>query len=270
MTYAVGIGCTELRYVYEHDENFAAFPTYPIVLSFKGTSQDVVSFPSEAMMSQPIVPLDGVRVGLDGERSIEKLAEIDPEGGELTLKSRLIGVHKRGSGASVESEQVLIQNGKEVYRIISGTFMVGAKNFEDSGVSNSEKVGVPSRAPDATLELPTSPTQTHVYRLSGDYNPLHVDDNFAKMSGFKQPIIHGLCTFGMSARAVLKQFAGDDQKKFKLFKGRFAKPLLPGDTLVVEMWKEPGNKIVFLTKSKDTGAVVINNAYLLLHGDSKM
>ena len=63
----------------------------------------------------------------------------------------------------------------------------------------------PERAPDASDEFVTSPTQTHIYRLSGDYNPLHIDANFATMFGFKKPILHGLCTMGFAARAVMKR-----------------------------------------------------------------
>lgn len=270
LTYAVGIGCDELRWVYENDEDFAMFPTYPIVLNFKGTDQDVVSFPSEAMMkSAAMIPLEGAKVFLDGERSIEKLAEMPVEGGEFMLRTRVIGISKRGSGASVESETIISQAGKDVYKIISGAFMVGARNFSDSGISNSEKVDVPSRKPDAVLEMPTSVTQAQIYRLSGDYNPLHVDPNSAAMSGFKKPILHGLCSFGISARAALKTFGDNDAKRFRLFKGRFAKTVDPGDTLIVEMWKD-GERVIVQTKSKATGQVVINNAYLLLNPAAKI
>eukprot|EP00510_Aplanochytrium_minuta_P003213 CAMPEP_0184021430 /NCGR_PEP_ID=MMETSP0954-20121128/9928_1 /TAXON_ID=627963 /ORGANISM="Aplanochytrium sp, Strain PBS07" /LENGTH=265 /DNA_ID=CAMNT_0026303457 /DNA_START=46 /DNA_END=840 /DNA_ORIENTATION=- len=238
LTYAVGIGCDDMNFVYEHDENFAAFPTYPIVLNFKGTDQDVVSFPSEAMTEgAPMPGLSGVKVALDGERCIEKIADLDVDGADLICKSRLIGVHKRGSGASVETEALIQdQSGKTLYKITSGAFLVGAKNFKDSGITNSEKVTIPSRAPDSVVEVPTSKTQAHIYRLSGDYNPLHIAQDFAMMSGFKEPILHGLCSYGMTARAVLKQYCDNDPKQFKMIKARFAKPVIPGDTLVVEMW----------------------------------
>lgn len=271
LTYAVGIGCEELNFTYEHDEDFAAFPTYPIVLNFKGTDQDVVSFPSEAMASgPPMPPLPGIKVGLDGERYIEKIHPLDVDGGELTIKARIIGVHKRGSGASVEKEELLCDStGKVLYRIVSGAFLVGAKNFKDSGTTNSESVKPPGRAPDAVVEVPTTKTMTHIYRLSGDYNPLHIDPNFAQMSGFQEPILHGLCSFGITARAVVNQYCDGKDAKFKAIKGRFAKPVLPGQTLVVEMWKD-GDKVVLQTKVKETGQVCINNAYVLLNPDSKL
>jgi len=271
LTYALGIGCDELNWVYENDPDFAAFPTYPIVLQFKGADQDVVSFPSETMAEGPnMPPLPGVRVALDGERYIEKVSELDPDGGELTLKSRIIGCHKRGSGASVETEAQLIDsNGKLLYKIISGAFLVGAKDFVDSGTTNSEKVDVPKREPDAVVEMPTTLQQAKIYRLSGDYNPLHIDPDMAQMSGFKEPILHGLCSLGITAHAVLKQFGENTAAKFKAIKARFAKPVLPGDTLVVSMWKE-GDKIIVSTASKASGDVVVNNAYVLLNSDAKL
>ena len=129
----------------QNDSDFAAFPTYPIVLAFKGTDQDVVSFPSPAMMLGPKTPpLPGIKVGLDGERYIEQLKPLDPEGGELSLKTRLIGVHKRGSGASAEMESLLVdESGDTIYRMTQGSFLVGARDFKDSGASR--QVGLRGR-----------------------------------------------------------------------------------------------------------------------------
>ena len=266
LLYAQGIGCTALPYVYEHDDAFAAFPTYPIVLAFTGTDEDVVSFPSEAMGQGPkMPPLEGVVTGVDGERFLEVITPLPTEGSppKLTLKSAIVGVHKRGSGASVETEAVLFDadTGVEYTRMTSGTFLVGATNFENSGTTFSEKIKPPTRAPDRLVELPTSPAQAQLYRLSGDYNPLHVSPEFAKMVGFKQGcILHGLCTLGFSARAVLRAYGGNDPANFRSIKLRFSKPVLPGQTLVVEMWDLGSGRIVFQTKVKETGAVVINNA----------
>ena len=150
LTYAVGIGCTDLNFVYENNKGFEAFPTYPIVLSFKGTDQDVVTFPSKAMAEGPkMPPLPGVVAGLDGERYIEKVNEMPPKGAKLILKQRLAGVQKRGSGATVQQEAILEgEDGTVYYRMTGGTFLVGAKKgFSDSGENFAKKINAPERKP---------------------------------------------------------------------------------------------------------------------------
>jgi len=269
--YAVGIGCNELKFVYENDAEFSPFPTYPIVLGFKGTANSIVGFPSEAMIqTSHLPPLPGIRVLLDGERYLEVINPL-PQEGEFTLKNTLIGISKRGQGALVETETIISDNEKVYVKIISGSFLIGAKDFEPekAGKSFSETIKVPNRAPDAVEEVKTLPNQAHIYRLSGDYNPLHIDPSMAKMNGFQQPILHGLCTFGHAAHAVLKKYAGNDPAQFKAIKCRFSKPVIPGDTLVISMWKE-GSRVFFEVKVKESGAVVVNNAYVDLVSKSKL
>jgi len=235
------------------------------VLPFKGTESDVLSFPSPAMMkSMNTPPLPGTKVALDGERYLEILHPLPLEG-EFKLTSKVIGVHKRGKGALVENEVTISDDTKTYVRMVSGVFLVGAKNFEpeSAGQTNSEAIQPPSREPDALDDTVTSPYQTHLYRLSGDYNPLHIDPKFAKMNGFKEPILHGLCSLGIAAHAILKQYGGNDPNQFKSIKLRFAKPVFPGETLQTRMWKE-GNKIVFVVVAKERNEVVVNNAYVEL------
>lgn len=272
LMYALGIGCTELNWIYENDLDFSIFPTFPVNLLFKGTSQDVVSFPSPVIFNGPIMAmpqLPGTKVILDGERHIEKFHELNPDGEDLKLREKLVGVHQKGKGASVEQiSEILDKYGKVYYRIISLSFFVGARGFKDSGKSYSEKVIIPRREPDYVEEIQTSKYQTNVYRLSGDYNPLHIDPNFALVSGFHTPIMHGLCSMGISVRAIMGRFSITSEI-FKAVKVRFAAPVVPGQTLCVEMWKD-GPRVIFLSKVKETGVIVINNSYVDLNMKSKM
>jgi 3-hydroxyacyl-CoA dehydrogenase/3a,7a,12a-trihydroxy-5b-cholest-24-enoyl-CoA hydratase len=267
LTYAIGIGSTDLNFVNENDENFAMFPTYPIVLGFKGDEQDVVTFPSPAMMASNVMPaLDGARAFLDGERYFEQLRPLPSEGGNFLSKTRLCGVFKKGSGAAVESESIISDaKGNDYIKMYSAAFAVGATNVTDTGISHSESVKVPARAPDQVVEMPTLPNQAHLYRLSGDYNPLHIDPNMSQMMGFPQPILHGLCSMGFTARAVLQTYADNDPSKFKAIRVRFAKPVMPGETLVVKMWKE-GARVICEVRVKERDVVVIKNCYVDLQG----
>jgi len=208
-------------------------------LLFKGESHDVVTFPSPAMMEgPPLPPLPGIKVGLDGERMVEMIRPLDVEGGEISIKSRLIGIHKRGTGASVETEAILSDSKGPCYRIVSGAFLVGAKDFADSGTTNSEAVEVPKRPADKEVVVKTEETMPLLFRLSGDYNPLHVEEGLAAMSGFEKPILHGLCNLGISTKTVLKEMLDNDPNAFKLVKARFASPVLPGQHLVIKMWRQ--------------------------------
>lgn len=99
-------------------------------------------------------------------------------------------------------------------------------------------------------------------RLSGDTNPLHIDPNFSKQGGQEIPILHGLCTLGFSVRAVLSTFADNDMTLFKAVKARFIKPVIPGQTLEIQMWQNE-NRIHFKTLVVDTGVEVISGMYFL-------
>lgn len=265
--YSLGIGCDDMKFIYEKDSKFAMFPTYPFLFSFKGTDQDTVDFPSNAMAKVKITPpLRGAKTGLDGERYLEVINPM-PAGDHHTfkLKSRLMGVQGKKSGALMEIESIVVdESGKEYIRMVSGAFVVGAKDVVSAGKTNSENIKVPDRTPDAVEEQVTSVAQAHLYRLSGDYNPLHIDPRFAKMFGFKQPILHGLCSLGFAANAVIKHYCGGDPALFRAIKLRFASPVLPGQTLVTSMWKD-GDRVILESKVKETGKVVINNAYVQLN-----
>jgi len=271
LLYAVGIGSHDPRYVYENHPDFAAFPTYPIVLTFKGTSFDVLPFPPEFMMKFPSAALPGVRSVLDAEKYIEKINELPNDGAKMSLKGRTIGVHQKGKNGLVEQEFVLVDDtGKEYYKIVSGAMMVGAKGFKDSGETYSKEAKPPSAPAAHTIEQTTDEYQTHVYRLSGDYNPLHIDQDSAQMFGFEKPIIHGQCTMGIVARGLLDTLAGGASSRFKTIALRFASTVIPGQTLVTEVWAGAPSKFIFQTKVKETGKVCVSNGRFELTPESKL
>ncbi|MBN1653637.1 MAG: MaoC family protein [Deltaproteobacteria bacterium] len=137
-------------------------------------------------------------------------------------------------------------------------------NFGGEAPPKRESYKPPKRDPDFVFKEKTSPEQAALYRLSGDYNPLHIDPDIASASGFNQPILHGLCTFGFVCRAVLRGFAGNDPAKLKALSGEFRKPVWPGETLVTHAWQEDG-KIVLRTSTEERPEeYVFQNAYALL------
>ena len=131
----------------------------------------------------------------------------------------------------------------------------------------------PKRQPDAFESFKTSVQQAQLYRLSGDYNPLHIDVPVARSVGFPNPILHGLCTYGIAGHAILKQLAGNDRSRFKSIEGRFSSPVFPGETVEVYMWKVDDNDpkvqgVIFAVKVKERDIVVINNGYAALYKES--
>lgn len=266
LVYATGIGCDELKYVYEGSSDFQMFPTYPFVLAFKGTDQDVVQFPSEAMVAANTnPPIKGIRTGLDGQRQIEIINTLPADGGQFVMKNRLLSVQGKPKGVVCESESVICgEDGKEYIRMTGATFLVGPKGVGNAGTSKFIKVPKPTTPPDAVIEYTTLKNQAHLYRLSGDYNPLHIDPRFAKFGGFKEPILHGLCSLGFSTRAIIAKFGN-----IRMVSLRFASPVFPGETLVISMWKS-GSKVVFSTSVKERNKVVIDNAWAELAPTAKL
>src|SRR5205823_14312134 len=109
----------------------------------------------------------------------------------------------------------------------------------------------------AVVGMKPLPQRALLYRLSGDMNPLHADPGFAKMGGFDEPILHGLCTFGHVGRAVLKSCCGNDPVRFKDFEARFTGVVFPGETVVSEMWDMKSGKILVQAHTKERGELVI-------------
>lgn len=246
-----------LKFLYEGHEDFSCLPTFGVI-------------PSQAAMmdgglgSVPGLNFDFTRL-LHGEQYLELFQPL-PTSGTLTSQARIADVLDKGSGAVIlldvhtySGKELLCYNQYSLFIVGAGGF--GGKRTSDKAMST---VAHPNRSPDAVMTDTTTRDQAALYRLSGDWNPLHIDPSFAAMGGFKSPILHGLCSFGFAARHVLKQYANNDASRFKSIKVRFVKPVLPGQSLQTEMWKE-GNRIHIQCKVKESGAVVLSGAYVDLH-----
>lgn len=263
--YNLGIGAkkTELPLVFEGHENFQALPTFGVVPFFSAETpysiDDVVNNFNPMML-------------LHGEQYLEVLQYPIPTAATLVSYPKLIEVVDKGNAAILKSgtTTVIKETGKPLFYNEMTAFIRGSGGFggqkrpENRGAATAAN-NPPKRAPDHVAEEKTTEEQAVLYRLSGDYNPLHVDPDFAKVGGFPVPILHGLCFFGIAAKAIYKKYGA-----FKNIKVRFAGTVLPGQTLVTECWKE-GNKVIFQTKVKETGKLAIANAGAeLVDGGSKL
>lgn len=180
-----------------------------------------------------------------------------PVEGTVRTISKVTGIYDKGSGALVTAESVALgSDGEPMVTSRSAAFIRGEGGFGgDRGATSAWES--PKREPDVRVQYATRPEQALLYRLSGDRNPLHSDPKFAAGGGFERPILHGLSTYGFTGRALLHALCGSDPARFGTMQARFSRPVLPGDTLVISMWAEPGGAR-FQTATKD-GTVVLDH-----------
>lgn len=247
LLYALGVGAglDDLQFATENTQNTPqrVLPTFAVIIGGGGAPFGKIGTFNPAML-------------VHGEQAIELFDEIPPEG-EIESTGRISAIWDKGKGAVVEmtSESKLVSTGKPLLKTVMSAFIRGEGGFGgERGPSASFEV--PTRKPDHRVSYETRADQALLYRLSGDRNPLHSDPAFAKMGGFDRPILHGLCTYGFTGRALLHSLCDNDPSRFRSMYGRFSKPVLPGDTLAIDMWVD-GNECTFQTKNQG-GDVVID------------
>ena len=246
LLYAVGIGAGtgELAFTTENtkDTPQRVFPTFAVIIGGGGAPMDKVGSFNPALM-------------VHGEQGIELLDEIPPDG-QLESRGTITGIWDKGSAALIEleSEAVNAATGKPLLRTRASLFCRGEGGWGgDRGPS--AKVEFPDAEPTHQVTYATREDQALTYRLSGDRNPLHSDPSFAAMGGFDRPILHGLCTYGFTGRALLHTLCGSDPSRFRSMNGRFSRPVMPGDALTVSMWAD-GNRALFRTHNQDREVVI--------------
>lgn len=256
MLYALGVGCgvEELQFVTENTAGapLTVLPTFPVVVG-TGAREGSAGGPPLSVLGD-----FSMAMLVHGEQHVE-LAGPVPTSGVVRSTSTVAGIYDKGSGALVvlENEAVDVRTGEPRWRTRMSMFIRGEGGFGGDRGSASGTPAVPDRSPDFTVRYDTRPDQALLYRLSGDRNPLHSDPAFARMAGFDRPIMHGLCTFGFTGRALLHALCDSDPARVRVIGGRFSAPCWPGDSLRVDLWRTGEGEATFRT-SVDGGAAVLD------------
>ncbi|GIK07832.1 bifunctional hydroxyacyl-CoA dehydrogenase/enoyl-CoA hydratase fox2 [Aspergillus viridinutans] len=251
---SVGAKRTDLPLVYENNEHFQPLPTFGVIPWFNTATpwnmDDIVANFSPMML-------------LHGEQYMEVRKFPIPTEAKTLTYPKLIEVVDKGKAALVVAGYTTkdAKTGEDLFYNESTVFIRGSGGFGGSPKPTAPRpkgataaYNPPKRQPDVVIEEKTSEDQAALYRLNGDRNPLHIDPEFSKVGGFKTPILHGLCSLGISGKHVFNKFGA-----FKSLKVRFAGVVLPGQTLKTEMWKE-GNTVIFQTTVVETGKPAILGA----------
>ncbi|KAK3355093.1 HotDog domain-containing protein [Neurospora tetraspora] len=277
LLFAQSIGCKaeELHFLYELHPNFAPFPTYPLALSFKLDSSDVVDFyAAQKSVAIPGVPVfDPARV-VDGQRRIEFFKQLptSSEGKKFESRTKVVGVYDKGRPGSVVETQTDIVDAanNEVYsRIHTSSFYVNQGNWGGPKGPATQNFPPPKdKKPDAVFENQTTPETPLLYRLNGDYNPLHADPEPGKKMGFGGVIIHGLYSWNWACHGLLQHLGGSDPANIKEYQARFASPVRGGDKLVASAWKtgeiKDGWEEIRFQVQIEGGKVVLSNGRALM------
>ncbi len=217
----------ELRYL--TDNTPEVLPTFGnVAQSFHMTEPPAVKFP-------------GIDIELSKVLHASEAVTIPgpiPPSGTGTAVTRFTEIWDKGKAAVIWSETTVTSpEGTLLWTQKRSIFARGEGGFGgDRGPSGSS--AAPDRAPDLELSIPTSPAQALLYRMCGDRNPLHSDPNFAAAAGFPRPILHGLCTYGMTCKALVDNLLDGDVRGLKSYGARMAGVVFPGETLKASIWKE--------------------------------
>ena len=251
LLYALGVGAGvldptgfELEFTTENSQDVAqrVLPTFPVVVPGGAGGFSRIGTFNPAML-------------VHGEQSVELHAPLPVEG-SVSSVTTITGIYDKGSGAVVASRTDATDKatGRLLWTTTNSAFIRGEGGWGgDRGPSGA--VAFPDRGPDHTVTYATRADQALLYRLNGDRNPLHSDPKFAAMGGFEKPILHGLCSFGFTGRALLHTMCGSDPDRFGSMSARFSKPVYPGEELTVSIWDAGNGEALFRT-STPSGVVM--------------
>ena len=247
LLYAVGIGAgqNDLPFTTENTKEVqqVVFPTFAVVAGSGTTS------PGKSAMAE--IGTFNWALLVHGSQAITLHRPIPVEA-EATVQDKVVAMYDKGKAAVVVTEaETKLKSGELLWTTRSSVFIRGEGGWDGDRGPSGPQNEPPAKAPDHEVTLQTSPDQAFVYRLSGDRNPLHTDPSFAAIGGFDRPILHGLCSYGFTGRALLGALCNNDVTKFKHIEGRFSSPVMPGDALTVRMWNIGAGETVFTTSVGD-------------------
>jgi acyl dehydratase len=255
--YALGVGigmdpvdCGQIKFV--HERELVAFPTVASVLGWPGRLTD----PAFGIDSRMVVAAS-LKVVLHRPLQTRE---------KLTSDPRVVEIVDKGPGkhAILQSARTLVApDGTEVATVENTSIARGHGGFGGRVTDMPEPRPTPERPPDAVCDLPTPPNLALIFRLMGDENPLHVDPESARKSGFPRPILHGAATFGIAAHAVLRTCADYDPTRLAAIEARFSRPVFPGETIRTEIWQD-GSDVAFRCRVPDRDEVVLTNGWAKL------
>lgn len=261
--YALGIGAPadpldhdELKFVYEGcDQGFQVLPTFAAIYA-----RDLVKL----YLSGDIF---GIRYNpmmlVHGEQHLQIHRPL-PAAATVHSRPRIAEIFDKGSGLLMEiAVECQDETGTSLASARSSLFIRGLGGFGGERGSIAERA-MPNRRADIVHEERTLPAQALIYRLAGDRNPLHVDPAMAAIGDYDKPILHGLCSFGFAARAILKRCGANQADRLRAIGARFAQHVYPGETLVTEIWRVSPTEARFQTKAKERDTVVLSQAYASL------
>jgi acyl dehydratase len=252
MLYALGLGYgsepanpDHLQFVYE--ENLKSVPSIVNVLAHPGF-----------WVNDPALEIDWVKI-LHGEQSFEIFKPLPPEGNVLGTY-KLAGLEDKGDkGAVMWVEKTLTDQatGEVLATVITTLMMRGDGGHGGFGTPLPALEELPAGEPDLVVDFPTLPQSALIYRLSGDYNPIHADPVAAAKAGFPQPILHGLCSMGLATRALITGICDGRPGRLKSLSLRFSKPVFPGETIRTEIFRT-ANGARFRARSLERDIVVLD------------
>ncbi|HUR50356.1 MAG TPA: MaoC/PaaZ C-terminal domain-containing protein [Acidimicrobiales bacterium] len=246
LLYALGVGTgaddplSELEFTTENSHGIEqkVLPSYAVIAGSAGAPwKEVGEFDFAKLVH--------------GEQSFEVFGPISANG-RVSVTGRIAEIWDKGKGAVVvtECDSVDPDSGELRFRTRASAFIRGEGGFGGERGPSSAGSQVPDRDPDHVVTYRTRPDQALLYRLSGDRNALHSDPAFAARAGFDRPILHGLCTFGFTGRALLHSLCSGDPARFRSMSARFTSPVYPGDGLTVKIWTEGEGEAVFRTETQ--------------------